>query len=190
LRLAPSAPPLGATERSPALPTGGRSPFQLPRRRAIGAAVNRRTTRRLQTGGALALALAGAIFLARFSDGSTATEPQDPFGYAPRADADSDSTRDLLRSGVRISGELGGWTYAEYDAERDARSVDSFHGFACLDSCDGLEAGWRWAREEGIGDPIDCTGNSWPFIEGCAAYAAQIAEPADDGDRRPELGLF
>lgn len=79
-------------------------------------------------------------------------------------------------------------TYREYDMQRDAGGVDEFRGFGCLDSCAGHVAGWQWAERNAISDPLDCDGESWAFIEGCAASALLHKEPSAI-DERPEFSL-
>jgi hypothetical protein len=86
--------------------------------------------------------------------------------------SDATASRDLSAEQLQLRGERGGLTYAAFDQERDATGGDDFHGFTCLESCAGHEAGWRWAEEHSIGDAAECDGNSWSFIEGCVAYAS------------------
>lgn len=47
----------------------------------------------------------------------------------------------------------------------------SFGGYPCDSDCSKDEAGYRWAIEQGINDPDNCTGNTSEFIEGCRVYA-------------------
>lgn len=47
----------------------------------------------------------------------------------------------------------------------------SFGSYPCGSDCSKDEAGYRWAIEQGINDPDDCTGNTSEFIEGCRVYA-------------------
>jgi len=50
----------------------------------------------------------------------------------------------------------------------------AFGGYPCAGGdCTQDIAGYRWARQDGIIDPDDCTGNSGAFIEGCRVYAQQ-----------------
>ena len=49
----------------------------------------------------------------------------------------------------------------------------------CTDDCSGHEAGYQWAEDNGIHDPIDCDGNSMSFIDGCEEY---VEENAVDGE--------
>lgn len=142
--------------------------------------MERRTIRRLRAGIALTAALAAAFAISRGVGDSMATEAQDPFGYAASDVGEAGADRDLYRTGAATSGERGGQTYAEYDAQRDALSVDAFEGFGCIESCEGHEAGWAWAKENEIGDPADCGGDSWSFAEGCTAYAEQNREEVED----------
>lgn len=45
---------------------------------------------------------------------------------------------------------------------------------ACTSTCAGHEAGFRWARDNGIADPADCGGNSRSFTEGCWTYGEAV----------------
>ena len=49
----------------------------------------------------------------------------------------------------------------------------TFGGYPCSGDCAEDKAGYRWAEQNGITDPDDCTGNSGAFIEGCRVYARQ-----------------
>jgi hypothetical protein len=49
----------------------------------------------------------------------------------------------------------------------------SFGGYPCLRDCGEDQAGYRWASENHLTDPDDCTGKTGPFIEGCRVYARQ-----------------
>ena len=42
--------------------------------------------------------------------------------------------------------------------------------YACRSDCSGHRAGYDWARNRGISDANQCTGNSQSFIEGCRAF--------------------
>jgi hypothetical protein len=98
--------------------------------------------------------------------------------------------RDLMGENWIQPGEVrGGFTYAEFDEERDRNPSGDFRGFGCLGSCDGHEAGYAWAGENGIGEPSECGGNSWSFTEGCMAWVVETYEPPE-GDERPERGLY
>jgi hypothetical protein len=48
-----------------------------------------------------------------------------------------------------------------------------FKGFTCTVDCSGHEAGYEWARVNGVTSVDECTGNSASFIEGCTAYAVE-----------------
>jgi len=95
-------------------------------------------------------------------------------------------SRDLTHSLADTSGDLGGWTYPQFNAYRNAHSVDEYEGFGCIDDCEGHSAGFLWAKENRIGDVLDCDGDSWSFIEGCAAYVDRL----DVSEEVPEIGLF
>lgn len=60
---------------------------------------------------------------------------------------------------------------------KQAQAAPSFGGYPCgSKDCAEDKAGFRWARDRGIADPDDCTGNSGPFIEGCRIYAQRRTE--------------
>lgn len=40
----------------------------------------------------------------------------------------------------------------------------------CTGDCSGHNAGYNWAAEKGIDNPLNCGGNSKSFIEGCETY--------------------
>jgi predicted small lipoprotein YifL len=86
-----------------------------------------------------------------------------------------------------LSGVKGGLTYAQFDQDRDDLTTRSFEGYGCLESCDGHEAGFSWAEDNGVESPAECDGNSWSFQEGCVAYA-KTAQP--EREPSPDLGLF
>ena len=49
----------------------------------------------------------------------------------------------------------------------------TFMSYSCLENCEGHEAGYKWAEEQGITDELECGGNSESFREGCMAYAEE-----------------
>ena len=58
--------------------------------------------------------------------------------------------------------------------------LPTFGGYPCVSSdCAEDKSGYRWAEENGITNPDDCTGNSGSFIEGCRVYAQQRGAQAD-----------
>lgn len=133
--------------------------------------------RRLRNAGALAVVLAGAFILSRFSDGTMAAEAPDPFGYAEQValDAPTGSREQVAR------------TMAALPPVAALPTPPTFAGYECTEDCSGHEAGYEWAAEQEIADPDDCGGNSDSFIEGCVAYAEENAEPEAEG---PELTLY
>jgi hypothetical protein len=50
-----------------------------------------------------------------------------------------------------------------------------FGEYPCQGDCAADKAGYRWAAQNRISDPDDCTGDTAPFIEGCRVYAEQQA---------------
>lgn len=64
-----------------------------------------------------------------------------------------------------------------HDAATDWATGQSYEAVVgsvnCTDGCEGHEAGWQWARDNGD----DCDGgSSESFREGCAAYVEAIEE--------------
>lgn len=51
--------------------------------------------------------------------------------------------------------------------------------YGCTDDCSGHEAGFEWAKENGITDG-SCYGNSVSFVEGCQAYGEAFDEKVDE----------
>ena len=56
----------------------------------------------------------------------------------------------------------------------------------CTEDCSGHEAGYQWAEDNGIDDPIDCDGNSMSFIDGCEEYVEENAVDEDDDEDEEE----
>jgi hypothetical protein len=56
----------------------------------------------------------------------------------------------------------------------------------CTDDCSGHEAGFEWARENGVTQTWDCPsrGNS-SFLEGCEAFALYISNTMDAAGWEP-----
>jgi hypothetical protein len=65
-----------------------------------------------------------------------------------------------------------------------ANPLPTFSGYPCTVDCSGHEAGYEWAKKNGIDDPDNCAGNSDSFIEGCQEYAEEqrpaLKESTDD----------
>ncbi len=90
-------------------------------------------------------------------------------------------------SGYRYADEAPPEAEFDEDAARD-RAVDdlSFESYSsvgqpygCTDDCSGHEAGFEWAKENGVTDG-SCYGDSTSFTEGCQAYADAIEEKVDE----------
>lgn len=62
----------------------------------------------------------------------------------------------------------------------DARFEDAGDPSQCTEDCSGHNAGFEWARDQGVTDPSECSGDSQSFIEGCEAYASAIQSEAED----------
>ena len=50
----------------------------------------------------------------------------------------------------------------------------------CTDDCGGHDAGFEWAREQGVTDSSECSRDSQSFVEGCEAYASALETQAED----------
>lgn len=142
----------------------------------------------MKDAGMFAGVLLAAFLIARFEEsGTTATGPQDVLGSSPQAQsAPAYPARTLIDTDAATGGIKGGVTYAAFNAERDRKNIESFHGFGCLGSCDGHEAGYAWAEDNGVSDTADCGGNSWAFEEGCAAYAIENPDDSDEPSGDPD----
>jgi len=58
----------------------------------------------------------------------------------------------------------------------------AFGGYPCAASdCAPEIEGYRWAQNDSITDPDECTGNTGAFIEGCRVYAQRAG--ADDPEQ-------
>jgi hypothetical protein len=132
-----------------------------------------------------------AILIAAGCDYPTGTAALDPTARTSPGMLASKSIKslNLIGSDAKTIGKRGGETYPEYNATRiRGRSSDSFGGYGCVNGCGGHATGFRWARDEGITDAEDCRGNSWSFIEGCAAFASRVYV-REGGDEDIERGL-
>jgi hypothetical protein len=71
-----------------------------------------------------------------------------------------------------------------YENADDQLSGANFEDVAdttqCTSDCSGHDAGFDWARNEGIADASDCSGDSQSFREGCEAFANAREQAADD----------
>lgn len=48
--------------------------------------------------------------------------------------------------------------------------IYTFHGYSCIDNCEGHKAGYAWAIKNYIVATYQCTRDSKSFIEGCYAF--------------------
>lgn len=62
----------------------------------------------------------------------------------------------------------------------DASFEDVGDTSQCTGDCSGHDAGFDWARDQGVTDPSECGGDSQPFVEGCKAYASAREEAAGE----------
>jgi hypothetical protein len=66
------------------------------------------------------------------------------------------------------------------DSLGDATFEDVGDTSQCTQDCSGHEAGFEWARDNGVSDGSDCSGDSQSFVEGCQAYVDALDEQAED----------
>lgn len=69
------------------------------------------------------------------------------------------------------------YKYPRYSAPKAGLSS---HGYPCTVDCSGHEAGYTWAKRNGISDPSQCGGDSMSFVEGCRAAAIDILTGANE----------
>lgn len=71
-----------------------------------------------------------------------------------------------------------------HDRATDALASQSFEDVAdasmCTEDCEGHDAGFEWAKENGYTDAASCSGESTSFVEGCQAYASAFAEKVEE----------
>lgn len=102
---------------------------------------------------------------------------------APEADGSEASERHEVAEATlevateQATDEVSAGTFEEYGDES-----------TCTEDCSGHDAGFEWAKENGVTDSSECGGSSQSFIEGCEAYAEAIDERAqeiadDEGER-------
>jgi hypothetical protein len=77
-----------------------------------------------------------------------------------------------------------------YESAQEQLSDASFEDVGdtgdCTQDCSGHDAGFEWARDEGVTDSSECSGTSQSFIEGCEAYASAVEEQADEELESPD----
>jgi hypothetical protein len=79
------------------------------------------------------------------------------------------SDDDIDRAYENAQDQLSGTTFEEVGDPSD-----------CTEDCSGHDAGFEWARDQGITDESECDGQSQSFIEGCEAYASAAEEDAGE----------
>lgn len=85
--------------------------------------------------------------------------------------------------------------YATEDAEAWMKSIKGpkkvilsksgtyfYNGLECVGSCKGEKAGYYWASDNEIEDPMSCTTNSDSFNNGCLKYIEENSNNEDTGD--------
>lgn len=81
---------------------------------------------------------------------------------------------DYEAASERASEQLADQTYQEVAGSAD-----------CTEGCEGHDAGFEWAKENGITDPSECSGDSQSFIEGCQSYAATLETKTEEEVEEP-----
>lgn len=67
-----------------------------------------------------------------------------------------------------IEEAINEYSYSTYE--------DVFGYYQCTSDCEGHNAGFEWAKENGFLDSYQCDGSSESFVEGCQAYGEAISE--------------
>lgn len=62
----------------------------------------------------------------------------------------------------------------------DASFEDVGDTSLCTQDCSGHAAGFEWARDHGVTDVAECSGDSQSFVEGCEAYAEALDTAAEE----------
>jgi len=79
---------------------------------------------------------------------------------------------------------------AAYEAASETLEDQSFEDVGdtalCTEDCGGHDAGFEWAKEQGVTDASECGGNSRSFEEGCEAYAEALEEQAYEYESEEE----
>lgn len=87
-----------------------------------------------------------------------------------------------INSDVSSSYEPVRSEYVDEDSSSDvddATFADVGDTSDCTEDCSGHDAGFEWARDNGITDASDCGGNSNSFIEGCETYAEEQGDESE-----------
>ncbi|WP_153008057.1 hypothetical protein [Sphingomonas yabuuchiae] len=96
---------------------------------------------------------------------------------APKASQNQTVDRPAVEAQASIDSSATGFSEDEaHDRATDTLASMSFDdvadGTMCTGDCEGHDAGFEWAKENGYTDASSCSGDSQSFIEGCEAYAA------------------
>lgn len=112
------------------------------------------------------IALASFLLTCTYACGGSGGSSGSDYRYADEAASVAEFDEDVARD--RAVDDL---SYESYG------SIGEPYG--CTDDCSGHEAGFEWAKENGVTDG-SCYGDSASFIEGCQAYADAIEEKVDE----------
>lgn len=96
---------------------------------------------------------------------------------APKASDEQTVDRPAVEEQASTDSSATGVSEDEaHDRATDTLASMSFDdvadGSMCTGDCEGHDAGFEWAKENGYTDASSCSGDSQSFIEGCEAYAA------------------
>jgi len=111
------------------------------------------------------------LLLALCACGSSRPDPDRDTRFARKGGFDEDRARD------RVVDDLSG---ESFESVGDTST--------CTDDCSGHEAGFEWARDQGVTDSSECGGQSVSFEEGCQVYAQAIEDRVDDARSEDESG--
>ncbi len=92
---------------------------------------------------------------------------------------DTEADRHVVEGSTTLFNPKG--NFDEDSARDDAKDDVAASSFSdvgdpstCTDDCGGHDAGFEWAKENGVTDASECSGSSTSFVEGCEAFAQAI----------------
>lgn len=79
-------------------------------------------------------------------------------------------------------------TYIEVETEKLQNKSFSDVGDEsdCIYDCSGHEAGFEWAKDNNIQNPLDCEGDSQSFVEGCESFVNELISIQQNPEVRPD----
>lgn len=111
----------------------------------------------------------------------------------PRASENETVDRTAVEAQAGTDASITGVSEDEaHDRATDTLASMSFDDVAdasmCTGDCEGHDAGFQWAKENGYTDASSCSGDSQSFIEGCEAYGAAFERQVQE-ELKGETGV-